>query len=335
MMTASDTMQKIATPAHTPRVSVIVPAYNVADYIVETLDSALAQTFTDREIIVVNDGSPDTEAFEKTIERYKGKIVYITQKNKGAAAARNTAIKAAQGEILAFLDGDDVWLPEYLESQVKFLDETGSDMVYCNALLFGDVRREETFMDRAPSDGAVTTANLLSTQCNVITSGTIVRRNKVVENGMFDEDAAARVEDFDLWVRLLKNGTKADYQKKVLLNYRVRAGSLTGNSLDRAERSVIALNEVKRKNTFTAEEQAAWDHHFDRAEKDYNAQKGKALLMEKKYGEALKSFKESNKKLKSLKLTVVINLVRFTPTVAAMIFKKFRSDEAEAFEGNK
>lgn len=318
-----------------PKVSVIIPAYNVAEYIFETLGSALAQTFESREIIVVNDGSPDTAEFEKVISPYLEKIIYLTQPNKGAAAARNAGIKIAKGEILAFLDGDDIWSAEYLERQVTFMTSSGAEMVYCDAQLFGDVKTTETFMERSPSNGRVTTESLLSTECNVITSGTMVRREKVVEAGMFDENAAPRVEDFELWIRLLKNGIKADYQKTVLLKYRVRLGGLTGNTLERAERSVIALNEVKRKNTFTAEEQAAWNRHFDRAEKDFNAQKGKALLIEKRYDEALECFEASNRKIKSLKAAVIINLVRFTPWLATMIFKKFRADEAEAFAAKK
>lgn len=327
---AKNTMQENA-----PKVSVIIPAYNVAEYIVETLESALAQTFESREIIVVNDGSPDTAEFEKVIAPYLGKIIYLTQPNKGAAAARNAGIKIALGEVLAFLDGDDIWKPEYLERQVAFMKTSDAEMAYCDAELFGDVKTTETFMGRSPSNGPVTTESLLSTECNVITSGTIVLRDKVVEAGMFDENAASRVEDFELWIRLLKNGIKAAYQKNVLLKYRVRLGGLTGNSLERAERSVIALNEVKRKHEFTPSEQAAWNLHFDRAEKDYNAQKGKALLIEKRYDEALACFEESNKKLKSMKLTVIINLVRFTPWLATIVFKKFRADEAEAFAVKK
>src|SRR5262245_50161993 len=109
----------VKTP--TPTVSVIVPAYNVAGYISETLDSVFAQTFGDLEVIVINDGSPDSQGLEIALAPYLDRIVYIKQPNKGAAAARNTGIEAARGEIVAFLDGDDVWLPNYLELQVRVL----------------------------------------------------------------------------------------------------------------------------------------------------------------------------------------------------------------------
>jgi len=104
-----------------PRVSIIIPAYNSAEYIVETIDSVLAQKFREYEIIVVNDGSPDTDRLERAIKTRLDDITYIKQRNAGAAIARNTGIEHGPGEIIAFLDGDDLWLPEFLSSQVAFL----------------------------------------------------------------------------------------------------------------------------------------------------------------------------------------------------------------------
>src|ERR1044071_9453875 len=105
-------------PNRSPLVSVIVPAYDVAEFIAEALDSVLAQTFDDYEIIVINDGSPDTKDLERALAPYLSRIVYIKQENRGVSAARNTGIKAARGSLIAFLDADDTWLPNYLEVQV-------------------------------------------------------------------------------------------------------------------------------------------------------------------------------------------------------------------------
>src|SRR5258708_17999800 len=90
-----------------PMVSVIRPAYNVAPFIGEALDSVLAQTFTDYEIIVINDGSPDSEKLEHVLEPYWRGIIYLKQENRGAGAARNAGLKAARGKFVAFLDADD------------------------------------------------------------------------------------------------------------------------------------------------------------------------------------------------------------------------------------
>src|ERR1700691_4414652 len=110
-------MESTAKPK--PTVSVIMPAYNAANLIAFALDSVLQQTFQDFEIVVVNDGSPDTVELEKVLQPFLSKIVYIKQENKRAAGARNTAIRQANGEFLAFLDSDDSWFPDHLASQMK------------------------------------------------------------------------------------------------------------------------------------------------------------------------------------------------------------------------
>ncbi|HEX3101799.1 MAG TPA: glycosyltransferase family A protein, partial [Pyrinomonadaceae bacterium] len=151
-----------------PKISVVIPAYNVAKFISETLDSVLAQKYREHEIIVVNDGSPDTEQFERAIRPRLEDIIYIKQRNAGAGSARNTAIEHARGHIIAFLDGDDVWLPDFLASQYVFLERNGLDMAYCDASLFGmQSAYRQTFMKTAPSIGEVDFDAILMSRCNV------------------------------------------------------------------------------------------------------------------------------------------------------------------------
>ncbi|MEK7831790.1 MAG: glycosyltransferase family A protein, partial [Acidobacteriota bacterium] len=115
-----------------PAVSVIIPAYNLAPYIAETLDSLFAQTYRDFEAILVNDGSTDDT--EERIAPYRDRLAYIRQENKGVMAARNAGLKAAHGRYIALLDGDDVLLPRFLEVLVGMLeaDQTLS-VAYPNA----------------------------------------------------------------------------------------------------------------------------------------------------------------------------------------------------------
>ena len=105
-----------------PTVSVVIPAFNSARDIAVALDSVFAQSFDRIEVIVVNDGSDDTEMLEVALAPYISRIRYIVQTNQGAGAARNAALRAARGEYIAFLDADDRWLPGFLREQVRYLD---------------------------------------------------------------------------------------------------------------------------------------------------------------------------------------------------------------------
>ena len=103
-----------------PRVSVVIPTYNCEQFLDRTIDSALRQTYQDFEIIVVDDGS--TDGTQSLVAGYGKAVRYVYQPNQGASAARNTALSQASGEFIAYLDADDLWLPEKLARQVEFLD---------------------------------------------------------------------------------------------------------------------------------------------------------------------------------------------------------------------
>lgn len=312
-----------------PRVSVVIPAYNCAEFIGETLDSALAQTFKNYEIVLVNDGSPDTEKLETILENYYDKIIYIKQANGGTAAARNTAIENARGEFLAFLDGDDIWLPEYLESQLKAIEEKDCDLIYADALLFGSVRGEsETFMVKAPSNGSVTTESLISGKCNIITSGTIARREKVLKVGMFDERLPRiGMEDFDLWFRLAKAGARLDYQKKVLLKYRVSPTSLSGGSIQRVERSIAVYQILEKKHRLTGEETDKLQRQLKLSYADLEIEKGKYNLIRENFPEARRNFREANKYYRKLKYSALDSCLRVNPKLVLKLFKRTRPAE--------
>ncbi len=117
-----------------PTVSVIMPAYNSASFIGQALDSVFAQTYSDFEVVVVNDGSPDTAKLEDVLRQYLDGIVYIKQENRRVGGARNTGIRHARGEYLAFLDSDDSWFPDCLAVQMRAFDEDPSlDMIFADA----------------------------------------------------------------------------------------------------------------------------------------------------------------------------------------------------------
>ena len=312
--------------ADAPKVSVIIPVYNVAGYIAETMDSVMAQTYKDFEIIVINDGSPDTAEFEKVLEKYTDEIIYLKQENAGVGPARNVAIGHSRGSLLAFLDGDDVWLPEFLESQVEFLETNAYDLVYADALLFGgSVLDGRTFMQNAPSTGEATFENLLAMRCNVIISGSLARLRAVVDAGMF-EWKDARAQDFNLWLRMAHKGARVGYQKKVLLKYRIRAGSLSGNEVQRVEREINAYERICAMIKLTKAQQEIVNGQLKRLEADLEIERGKKYLLQEDFVAARAAFEKANDYRRSPRLSLIIRLMKIAPRVLLKIYRSRRKD---------
>src|SRR5947209_14193557 len=206
-----------------PDVSVVIPAYAVAAYIVEAIDSVMVQASKLAvEIIVVNDGSPDTQALEKVLEPYRDRIVYVKQENGGVSSARNAGIRAAHGEWLGFLDGDDAWLPDYLDAQFAALGaRSHADMVFGNAILFGDTPLTgECIVPSSQRGGEITFLKAVSGECT-ISYCAVVRREIVIRAGLFDTKLRGS-EDFNLWLRVLKIGGRIMYHRKPIYRYRRR-----------------------------------------------------------------------------------------------------------------
>lgn len=310
-----------------PKISVVIPAYNTSEFICETLDSVTGQKFRDHEIIVVNDGSPDTDEFERTIRTRREDIVYIKQPNAGAGVARNTAIREARGEIIAFLDGDDVWLPDFLATQLVFLERHKYDMVYCDAMLFGmRSAYRKTYMETAPSVGEADFDSILDLRCNVITSGTMARKQAIIDAGMFETERV-RAHDFHLWLRMAKNGSRIGYQRKVLLKYRVHLDSLSGDSVSRVEREIDAFERVRRTIDLTDEQHQTVKRRIAGLEADLAVEQGKAFLLRGDFHEAFIAFRVANRHRKSLKLTAITWLTRIAPRTLVKFYVSKRTAE--------
>jgi glycosyltransferase involved in cell wall biosynthesis len=211
-----------------PSVTVIIPAYNVSKFIAETLESVFAQTFHDFDVVVVNDGSTDTEELERVLDPYLGRIHYVKQANGGPAAARNTGLRFATGEFVHFLDSDDTVLPEFLGSQIELLHSRPDiDLASADGRCFGDaafngMRLSDCNSRREP----VTLENLITHQSQLFASGVVARRDKIVAADCFDPQVRG-VEDFDLWLRMARAGARIVYNSRPLFRYRLRPGSLS------------------------------------------------------------------------------------------------------------
>lgn len=296
-----------------PLVSVIIPAYQVAPYISETLDSVFSQTLTEFEVIIVNDGSPDTDELERAIAPYRERLRYVRQENQGAGAARNHGLREARGEFVAFLDGDDIWLPNYLEKQLVFLRKGGYDLVYADARLFGDTPiAGKTYMQTSPSRGAVTFLSLVRNQCNVITSGVVARRFALVEAKGFNE-TLRNGQDFEMWTRLARGGARLGYQRKVLLRYRCRRDSLSGDLMNRLTREMRVYHYIADNYDLTSAELGEIKRVMKLQEAALELAKGKLRLLSGRFDESRVSFERAHGVLGGWKLGAALVMIRVAP----------------------
>lgn len=216
-----------------PRVSVIVPAHNSAAWIDETLTSVAAQTFRDWELIVTDDASSDDTA-ERADRHPAGGTVVRSDRNLGPAGARNFALEYATGELVAFLDADDLWLPYYLESQVRRHDLEAArpgpaiGLVACDALLRGpDGDLPGTYLAQFRHKiEPLTLERVLSRNCIYVS--TLVPAEVGAEVGWFEPDLFG-TEDHDLWLRILETGRRAVLNDQVLAVYRRAPDSVSAN----------------------------------------------------------------------------------------------------------
>ncbi len=208
-----------------PTVSVIINTYNSSRFLLRAIDSVLAQTYRNFELIVVDDGSTDDT--REAVAPYRDRLTYIYQENKKYSAAKNTGIRASSGEYIAFMDSDDLWMPEKLERQVAVLDEhPEAVLTYCQAIYIDPDDRQIQFRGKTycnPEGDRLVIADMRKElfMTTVVAPGStmLVRRWAVEKAGLFDE-AHVHGEDWELWLRIAPFGLFA-YSPEVLSKYRV------------------------------------------------------------------------------------------------------------------
>lgn len=184
--------------ASAPKVSVILPTFNRGWILAEAVESILAQTCDDFELLVVDDGSTDDTA--AVLAGFEGRISLIRQENRGVSAARNTGAAAASGRLLAFLDSDDLWMPEKLAVQLAFLEDR-PEVRICQTeeIWIRNGRRVNPGRRHRKPSGDIFEASLFL--CLVSPSAVMMDRALFERHGGFDESLPA-CEDYDLWLRI-------------------------------------------------------------------------------------------------------------------------------------
>ncbi len=218
-----------------PLVSIIVPAYNAEKFLRQAVGSALRQTYSNIEVIVVDDGSIDsTKAIAEELARGGRRVRVFSQKNAGQSAARNTGIREARGAYVAFLDADDLFLPEKIERQVRELEEHPDfGLSYCKIYHFFDEHPSELYYFSMPHPSGNIFEDLL--RANFIAPLTVVvRKSALDEFGAF-ESTFRRVDEQYLWLKLSYRGVKFRYLDEPLGLYRVHEKSLSNEAVYFAE----------------------------------------------------------------------------------------------------
>jgi glycosyltransferase involved in cell wall biosynthesis len=184
--------------SNSPLVSVILPVYNRAWCIRQAVDSVLAQIYGSRELIVVDDGS--TDGTGRLLQEYGGQVSVIRQPNRGVSAARNRGVSAASGDFVAFLDSDDLWLPEKLARQTAFFQDHPETRICQTEEIWirNGVRVNPRLRHRKPSGDIFERSLEL---CLVSPSAVMIERRLLEQMGGFDESLPA-AEDYDLWLRI-------------------------------------------------------------------------------------------------------------------------------------
>lgn len=201
-----------------PTVTVVVPAYNPGPYLREALDSVIAQTFTDWECVVVDDGSSEDLSWVKDLD---ARIRLVRQPNRGLPAARNAGAAAGASRLIAFLDADDLWLPDKLARQVASM----VDGAVLSATAFYRFDSEGHIPGWAPTADGL---DSLLRGNSICASSAMVDRRAFERVGRFDERLGS-AEDWDLWLRLAREGRLVGVPDE-LVAYRVHGGQMSNRT---------------------------------------------------------------------------------------------------------
>ncbi|MFN5372674.1 MAG: glycosyltransferase family 2 protein [Bacteroidia bacterium] len=228
-----------------PSISVVIPAFNCAAYLEESVNSVLSQSFQNFEIIIVNDGSTDsTLEVAHHLAQNDTRIKVLSHANGKQGKTRNAGVAAASGYYIAFLDGDDIWLPNKLEMQLEALENQNVDLVFSDGYicLNNDLNsREHTFqITQKIFDGH--DLELFYRQNQIPTSTVLCTKDAFAKAGGFDEEAEVQnCEDYLLWARMLDKGARFYGLDENLILYRVHPTSSTATRINQLRPLSFAL----------------------------------------------------------------------------------------------
>ena len=240
-------------------VSVIMPAYNGEQYIAQSVTSVLGQSVSGWELIIVDDGSSDRTAeivaeFQKTDDRVR----YFRQGNSGQAAARNKGIRNSLGDLIAFIDQDDLWLERKLELQVKAIEGSDVDVVFSNGYIFTDedVGCETiSFPEAQGKYSGPEMFRLLFIENRIPILTALLRKETLTKAGLLEEDLRYQnADDYDLWLRLAADGATFLGLAEKLVRYRMHPAQASSNVVKMLEAELAVLKKHERATILSHED---------------------------------------------------------------------------------
>lgn len=243
-----------------PLVSIVIPCYNDAQYIEQSVQSALNQTYPNTEIIIVDDGSnAETKAVLKKLQLKITKL--ITQENQGQSTARNVGIKAANGDFILVLDSDDYFEASFCEEAIAILQNSDEVKIVTSHLRrFTDSKTIDIFV---PSGGDIATFVIK----NGATGSAMFRKSDALSVNCYDETMRKGFEDWEFYIRLLAHGGITAVIPKPYLNYRVRANSTTTRA-NKVKAELLKYIYTKNRVVFLQHIDTYVSNLFDEIEKE-------------------------------------------------------------------
>ncbi len=296
-------------------ISVVIPAYRCSQYIAQAVQSVLAQTFPACELIIVNDGSPDTPLLEAALLPYQESIRYVKQPTRGPSGARNTGILQARGDYIAFLDGDDYWFSDHLAKQMAmFREDPSLDLVYCDSILVKDERPFARAFDIEPQCAKVTFESLLVEDSAISTSSTVVSRSAIMAAGMFDENFM-RCEDFDTWLRMSFAGARMAFHSDARVFHRINEAGLSADKLSMKKDRIRVYQKMASNFSISERQQGIVRELIARTEADCQVDELKRALEKGDYVGAFAAARQASAAKSNWKLKISLLGLRLMPAL--------------------
>jgi len=304
-----------------PAVSIITPAYNAAEFLPQTVASALAQTYRDFELLIVDDGSSDdTLQIARSWERTDPRIRVFTRAHGGPSAARNTAIEHARGEYFALLDSDDLWHPTFLAAQMAVLDAVRrADVVSGNAYNLGGELDGQPVNPAGTSCREISLLEIIERETSVFIMS-VFRRALVERIVGFDETLPLN-EDYDFWIRAAHAGFVFIYNPSPLGHYRRRPDSISANELQMLTGIMRVLRRTAALCANRPRELGAIHRQLARFEQQRLLASAKANLVRRQFVAAADDFNSLFDVRRDFASAAIARMSRYVPAVLLLAYR--------------